>query len=215
MVDVSELAGQETQVVFVTICNGRRNIDYDWALWGNPRILKLTCASLPVEKSDSEAKVVRGLAVGTFNETRQIEAEETSEGREAEMPAVELSGIEFVYDVPTAVSQIADEISRRMVAGAETRGYSIELPSEQFELALYTELPKPEILALGPTSAIATAGEGFEVQCTLRNNGTAALTPLNQASVAINRIKLRRGRHSHPIKTLDAGEEIKLVWNDS
>ncbi len=213
VIDLSEFAGQEIKCAFLTACDGRRSANYNWALWGNPRILKLVHQSLPVERGMSEAKIVRGLAVGRFDDTKRIE-----EGKDVENPtivpsSVEPFSIEFAYSSPTSVSQIADEISQRMVGDAETRGYSTELLSKKFELVLYTELPKVELLSLGLTSAMTTVGEDFEVQCKIRNNGLGNLMPTNQASVGINRIKLRRGRNSYPIKVLNTGEETKLVWH--
>ena len=80
-------------------------------------------------------------------------------------------------------------------------------------MALYTELPKLELSDLGLNTALVTVSEDFEVQCTLRNTGTVGLSAANQTSVAINRVKLRRGRHVYPIKTLDGCDETKLVWN--
>ena len=79
-------------------------------------------------------------------------------------------------------------------------------------MGLYAEQPELALVALGATSAIVTAGNDFEVQCTIRNNGVVPLTPANEASVVLSRIKLRRGRHTQTVKNLGAGEEATLVW---
>ncbi|MDE0503174.1 MAG: hypothetical protein OXI86_03755, partial [Candidatus Poribacteria bacterium] len=214
-IDLSGLAGKEILITFLTACNNRSGGENCAALWGNPRILKLTRLSSAVERNESEPTAMKGLVIGSFNDTKLTGQAGTSDGggKDADQSTGELSVEEFACESPTPVSPIADEISKRMVAEAKTGRASIGLPDQDFAVALFTELPKLELSALGLNTALVTVSEDFEVQCTLRNKGTAGLSPSNQCSVAINRVKLRRGRHVYPIKTLDAGDETKLVWN--
>ena len=135
---------------------------------GNPRVLKLTRTSLLLEKGEDEPRLRRGLALGLL---------------EGETP--ELSVAEFDLDVSALAAKIADELSQQMGAKAE---------ASVVELALYTEQPKLEIVTAGPAVALVTAREDFDLQCTIRNNGLVPLEPIHRATVAINRIKLRRGR---------------------
>jgi hypothetical protein len=188
-VDVSDFAGKRIQVGFLTNCNGAGNTNFDWGLWGNPRLLKLARVSLPTKNGEEEPQMMCGVAVATL----------------ADIPNP--ATIEFAYDEFTSVFQITDEISQRLIADAELEG-----PSRIVELALYTEQPKPEIGAVGATTAIVPAGEDFELQCTIRNDGAVPLTPFNNASISLNRIKLRRGRHTHSLKTLNPGEESTVAW---
>ena len=208
-IDLSKHAGKEIQVTFLTACDARKDGDNNTTLWGNPRILKLTLTSSAVEKGKTEPTAMKGLVIGSFNGMKPA----GEDGSSAAGPNGALSVEEFACESPTPVSQIADEISQRMVSEAQTRGFSIEPPSQEFGVVLYAELPKFELSALGLNTALVTVSEDFEVQCTLRNTGTVDLSPANQTSVAINRVKLRRGRHVYPIKALDAGDETKLVWN--
>ena len=78
---------------------------------------------------------------------------------------------------------------------------------------LYTEQPKLEIRTAGPTAALLTAREDFDLQCTVRNNGLVPIEPIHEASLAINRIKLRRGRTTQPLKRLNPGEETTYSWS--
>ena len=213
VIDISEHAGKEIRVTFLTACNEKPDADSNSALWGNPRILKLTRTSPPVEKDEKEPTAIKGLVIGSFSDTKLTGEGATHVSEPADGHNGKISAMEFSYESPTPASQIADEISQRMVAEAQTRGFSIELPSQEFGMALYTELPKLELSTLGLSTAIVTVSEDFEVQCILRNKGTVAITPTNQTNVTINRVKLRRGRHAYPIKTLGAGDETKLVWN--
>ena len=57
LIDLSDFAGRAVQIVFLTNCNGAGNINYDWALWGNPRVLKLIRTSLLLEKGEEEPRL--------------------------------------------------------------------------------------------------------------------------------------------------------------
>ena len=87
---------------------------------GNPRVLKLTRTSLLLEKGEDAPKLRRGLALGLL-------AGETPE----------LSVAEFNLETSTLALEVADELSQRLEAKAETT---------IVELALYTEQPKLEIM---------------------------------------------------------------------
>ena len=187
LIDCSDFAGSTVRVAFLTNCNGAGNTNYDWALWGNPRVLKLIRTSLLLKKGEDEPRIRRGLALGLL---------------EGETP--ELSVTEFDLETSSLASEVADELSQRMEAKAETA---------VAELALYTEQPKLEIITAGPTAALLTAREDFELQCTVRNNGLVPIEPIHEAAVSINRIKLRRGRTTQPLKRLNPGEETTFSWS--
>ncbi len=187
LIDLSDFAGRAVQIVFLTNCNGAGNTNYDWALWGNPRVLKLIRTSLLLEKGEDEPRLRRGLALGLL---------------EGETP--ELSVTEFNLEISTLASEAADELIQQMEAKTE---------ASIVELALYTEQPKLEIVTAGPTAALLAAREDFDLQCTVRNNGLVPIEPIHEASVAINRIKLRRGRTTQPLKRLNPGEETTYSWS--
>ncbi|MCD6505406.1 hypothetical protein J7M22_02155 [Candidatus Poribacteria bacterium] len=42
LIDLTEFAGKKVKVRFITDCNGEGNTNYDWALWGDPRIISIT-----------------------------------------------------------------------------------------------------------------------------------------------------------------------------
>ena len=80
------------------------------------------------------------------------------------------------------------------------------------KISLYAAQPKLEIVNVGATAAVVTAGEDFEVQCTLRNTGTAPLGKADTARISINGIKLRRGRPRQTVKEIEPGEEASVFW---
>ena len=187
LIDLSDFAGSTVKVAFLTSCNGAGNTDCDWALWGNPRVLKLARTSLLLEKGEDEPRLRRGLALGLLD---------------GEPP--ELSVAEFDLEVSTLASEIADVLSQQMGAKAE---------ASVAELALYTEQPSLEIVTAGPSVALVAAREDFDLQCTVRNNGPVPLEPIHEATVSINRIKLRRGRTTQPLRRLNPDEETTFSWS--
>lgn len=187
VLDLSKDAGRQIKIAFLTDCNRAGNTNYDWAIWGNPRILKLSPASSPPKSNGAESEMIRGIALGSSG---------------GEPP--ELLASEFVLDAYVPISEIEKTVSQRWRPD--------NTDSSIAELCLYAEQPKLEIVTAGPTTAIVTAGHDFELQCTVRNNGLVPLVSTNRASVSLNRIKLRRGHHTRTIKLLNPGEETTLVW---
>ena len=187
LIDLSNFAGTTVQIAFLTNCNGAGNTDYDWALWGNPRVLKLTRTSLLIAKGEDESRLRRGLALGLL-----------------ERDTPELSVAEFDLEVSTLASEVAGELIQQIAAKAE---------ASVVELALYTEQPILEIATAGPIVALIAAREDFDLQCTVRNNGLVPLEPIHEATMTINRIKLRRGRTTQPLKRLNPGEETTFSWS--
>ena len=80
------------------------------------------------------------------------------------------------------------------------------------KISLYAAQPKLEIVSVGKTAAVVAAGEDFEVQCTLRNIGTAPLGKADTARISINGLKLRRGRPRQTLKEIEPGEEASIFW---
>lgn len=187
VLNVTKESGSKIQVVFLTNCNVAGNTNYDWAVWGNPRLLKLTRTPLLPEAGGTEPEMIRGIAISS-------PAKDT--------PALLAS--EFVLDAFTPVSEIVK------IVGQTLQGYNADVPIAA--LQLYAEQAKLDIVDIGPTTALITAGDEFEVQCTVRNNGLVPLVTTNRASISLNRIKLRRGHHTRSIKPLNPGEESTLVW---
>ena len=69
------------------------------------------------------------------------------------------SSMAFNQPVSTAVSALKDIC-------IESMGIEENYPSK---VSLYAAQPKLEIASVGPTTAVITAGEDFEIQCLLRN----------------------------------------------
>jgi chemotaxis protein histidine kinase CheA len=185
-VDLTRFAGQEVELVFITQCNVEGNSSYAWALWGQPKLLKLTrTEDVSTEDSTEDKKVASveiqcGLAIAKLPEDRTVL-------------------FEFNRDGFTPAHEIASEIHNQSDV-------------EPIDLILYAAQPKLEIISVGTTAAVVGAGEAFEVQCTIKNVGAGPLDKNSKTRLSINNVKLRRGRAAHNVKTLAPDETSTFVW---
>ena len=181
-IDLTHYAGKEIVVSFLTECNIAGNSNYAWALWGKPQLRKLKQTHLRKARRDPEPELRCGIAILHFNDEKT-------------------QFIEFNLPTSTAVSQLTHLCLE-----------SSESEESPIKISLYTALPKLEIVSVGATTAIVAAGEDFEVQCTVRNVGTAPLGRADDARISVNGVKLRRGRPSQILKELEPGEETPISW---
>ena len=181
-IDLTDYAGKEIVLSFLTECNVKGNSNYAWALWGKPQLYKLKEKSLRKAKRAPEPEIRCGIALV------HLAAEKT------EMLA---------FNQPTAIG-----VSALTDICIETLG----IKERPVKIALYAAQPKLEIVSVGPTAAVVSVGEDFEVQCILRNTGSAPLGKADSARIAINGVKLRRGRPRQTIKGIEAGEETAVSW---
>ena len=181
-IELTSYAGKEVVVSFLTECHVEGNSNYAWALWGKPQLRKLKQMSLRKGKRDTEPELRCGIAILHFNNDR-----------------VQLR--EFSQSTSTAASALANICLE-----------SHESEEPPINISLYAAQPKLEIVNVGATAAVVAAGEDFEVQCTLRNTGTAPLGKADTARISINGMKLRRGRPRQTIKEIQPGEEASVFW---
>ncbi len=181
-IDLTHYAGKEIVISFLTECNVAGNSNYAWALWGKPQLRKLKQAHLRKGRRDPEPELRCGMALLHFSDEKT----------------------QFIaFDLPT------------WTAVSELTGICLESSESEeppIKIELYTALPKLEIVNVGATTAIVAAGEDFEVQCTVRNVGTAPLGRMDDARISINGVKLRRGRPRQTVKDVEPGEETSVSW---
>ncbi|MCE2413416.1 hypothetical protein J4G07_05385 [Candidatus Poribacteria bacterium] len=181
-IELTSYAGKEVVISFLTECNIEGNSNFAWALWGKPQLRKLKEMSLRKGKRNTEPEFQCGIAILHFNN-------DTMRLREFSQPT------------STRASDLANLC---------LESHAPEEPP--VKISLYAAQPKLEIVNVGATAAVVTAGEDFEVQCTLRNIGTAPLGKADTARIAINGMKLRRGRPRQTIKEIEPGEEVPVSW---
>ena len=181
-IDLTSYAGQELTLSFLTECNVQGNSNYAWALWGKPQLYKLKEKQLRKAKRDPEPQLRCGIAVVHLDDERT-------------------HFLTFNEPVSTAASALTDVC-------IETLG----IEERPVQISLYAAQPKLEIVSVGPTAAVVTAGEDFEVQCILRNTGSGPLGKADTARIAVNGMKLRRGRPRQTIKEIEPGQERAVFW---
>lgn len=181
-IELTSHAGKEVVISFLTECNIEGNSNYAWALWGKPQLRKLKEMPLRKGKRSPEPELRCGIAILHFKD-------DTMQLRE------------FSQSTPTTVSDLANLCIE-----------SHESEESPVKISLYAAQPKLEIVNVGVSAAVVTAGEDFEVQCTLRNTGTAPLGKADTARISINSMKLRRGRPRQTIKEIEPGEEVSVFW---
>ncbi len=185
-IDLTRSAGEKVELVFITQCNVEGNSSFAWALWGQPKLLKLTrteAASTKKGAKDPQAlpsEIQCGLAI-------------------AKLPEDRTALFEFNRDGFTPAHEIAAEIYN-------------QLDIEPIDLVLYAAQPKLEIVSVGPTAAVVGTGEAFEVQCTIKNVGAGPLGKDSKTRLSISDLKLRRGRSAHNVKTIAPGDTSTFVW---
>ena len=181
-IELTHYAGKEIVVSFLTECSVEGNSNYAWALWGKPQLRKLKQTSLRKRKRQPDPEVRCGLAILHFSDD-----------------ATQLQ--EFNQSTSTSVSALRDILLE-----------SHESEKHPIKLSIYAAQPKLEIVSVGATAAVVAAGEDFEVQCTLRNVGSAPLGKADTAWISINGVKLRRGRPRQTVKGLEPNEETSSFW---
>ncbi len=181
-IDLTNYAGKEIVISFLTECNVAGNSNYAWSLWGKPQIGKFKQTRLRKSRRDPEPELRCGVALLHFNDEKT-------------------QFIAFNLPAWTAASELTDICLE-----------ASESEEPPVKIALYTALPKLEIVNVGATAAIVAVGEDFEVQCTVRNVGAAPLGRADDARISVNGMKLRRGRPRQTVKELEPGEETSISW---
>lgn len=185
-IDITHLSDNYVELTFITQCHVEGNSSYAWALWGNPKLLKLTRnmdakpEGKPGKQQTQPSEIQCGLAIANLSEDQTTYAE-------------------FSRDEFRPVNEIATDIYN-------------QFETEPTELTLYVAQPKLEIVSIGSTAAVVAAGEAFEVQCTIKNNGIGPLGRNSKTRLTINELKLRRGRNAHNLKPLAVGDTATYVW---
>ena len=185
-IDITNLADNKVEITFLTRCHDEGNSSYAWALWGHPKLLKLTRNNVaePEEKTGKQkpksVEIQCGLAIANITEDHT-------------------AVFEFNRDDFTPAHEIATDIYN-------------QFDTDAIELTIYVAQPKLEIVSIGSTAAVVTTGEAFEVQCTIRNTGSGPLGKNSNTRLTINDIKLRRGRNAHNLKPLAVGDTVTYIW---
>lgn len=164
-IDLAPLAGQTIELVLRTDDGGGAgNVSYDWAMFGEPRIMLLRGSVLKPDLTSSAlsggllAKLPEhGIATALHVRPIDAQGKPVGEGLTAVLGTARLVYLDF-------------DLSR--VDGA--RGILVEPDGvTPTELRVSPYLPALTVENLGTRDGVVFAGRPFEVQCVLRNTGRA------------------------------------------
>ncbi|MFQ6039776.1 MAG: hypothetical protein ACE5PV_02875 [Candidatus Poribacteria bacterium] len=228
VIDISHLAGQEAQVVFVTNCRGvtenqkvlntgstaanavkpssEGNSNYDWALWGEPRVLLLSRVAKsprpPLGKGEQAVEAVttknaifpslegkgwvRGIALGQLED-------------EPSQPVC----LEYSFSEGKHITEVAEWSKQKL---EEIWQKSINL------IEVYSYQPKLKFVSLGPTTGVVVTRQDFNVRCVIQNVGKVALLEEEDATISLGGIKLRRDRMDKRLGRIEPDGEAEITW---
>ncbi|HIE26451.1 TPA: hypothetical protein EYP66_04125, partial [Candidatus Poribacteria bacterium] len=187
VIDISHLAEQDAQVVLVTNCNGEGNSNYDWALWGEPRLLLLSKMTQVAEYETAENAIfTRGIALGQLED-------------EPSQPVC----LEYSFSEGKRITEVAEWSKRKL---EEIWQKSVDL------IEVYSYQPKLKFVSLGPTTGVVVTRQDFNVRCVIQNVGKVALLEERNASVSLGGIKLRRDRMDKRLGRIEPGGESEITW---
>ncbi len=182
-VNLTDYAGKNIVISFLTECNTPGNSNYAWALWGKPELYKLEEKPLRKAKRGAEPEARCGIAIVHFDDEKT-------------------QSLVFNQSVSTPVTALTDICIQ-----------TLDIKEPPAKISIYVLQPKLEIVSIGSTAAVVSAGEDFEIQCTLRNSGDAPLDKRNIARITINGARLRRGRPRQNVKHIEPGEKVNIQWS--
>ena len=140
-----------------------------------------------LKPTDSPKELIAGLAIGASATSEKL--------------AVQMFSLEDFQPIDTALPVIQTSLE----AAPDTTTIQ--------EMVIYAEQPKIVIKQVSTQDALVHAKRDFYYQCIVENQGRVPLRPENRASVAISKMKLRRGKGTQGFKHLAPGQEHILTWN--
>ena len=193
-VDLAPMGGKQIEVVFATDKVG--NTNYDWAAWGEPRVLKLSGSPL---LSGTTAKTAKGLVVvdytGPKNTVKIV-------------PTGKQSGQPINWTAPAGAAKGTAAIPFDFTRIGAT-GVALRSTAGVSGIQVYEFDPHVEIASFGPANALLLAGQPTELRCVVKNTGEGILHASSGAKAVVSG-GLITG--SQPIGELAPGAKKTLVW---
>jgi len=193
--DLTSWAGKQIEIVFVTMPNSNSN--YDWAAFGNPRILKLSNGLLGHSNTAKTAKGIIVLNYMTGNNSVTIVPTGMPANGQADKSAI-------TWNAPKdSVAQSLAAIPFDFTSVGAT-GVEIQLTDLISSIDVYKFDPQLEIVSFGPVNALVLADTPTDFQCVIKNAGEGSLDAKVEAKLS--------GSTSQSIGPLLPGEEKTLTW---
>ena len=128
-VDLTRYAGGKVELVFITQCHVKGNSNYAWALWGQPKLLKLTRTEEKTKSQEAKPPEIQcGIAIAKFPENH-------------------IALFEFNRDGFTSAHEIAVEIHNQF----ENEPIDLVLYAAQPKLEIVSVGPTSAVVGTGET----------------------------------------------------------------
>lgn len=190
-VDLTAMAGKTIKIEFIT--NPRENSSYDWAVWGDPKILRLSKGL--ISNAISGIKAGKGIVVVDYL-----------------LPPAHVT-IEPESGTGKSVSWSSEDSTAKLAVipfdftadGVES--VSLGLTASIGGAQVYEFRPQLEITGFGPSRALLFADELGDFRCAVKNIGEGVLKEAVTATLNVD------GKpYVTQIGPLNPGEESNAVW---
>lgn len=177
-VDLTSKAGRRIEVVFVTSPN--ENSNYDWAAWGEPRILKLSKGLLG---SSNKAKTMKGLVVVDW----------ILGGTAVDLVPLDGSGNPLSQGVkwtPQPTGSKPPHVAVIPFDFTDVKASAVELhfTASISGIEAYKFDPELKIVSFGPSNALLFADTPTEFRCVVKNAGEGVLDSGATAELSVGHI---------------------------
>ncbi len=208
-VDLAAYAGKKIKIVFATDCI--KNSNYDWAVWGEPRILKLSNSVLP--KGRMETQTAKGLVVVRYIGTNSVHISPS------DLPKTHADPNEiaaFVNSHSVTWSSKGDFGPQQLAVipfdftALGARGIRLAMTDLIGPVEVYEYDPQLEIASFGPVKALALADSPTTMSCVINNTGEGVL---HQSADAIATITGMPGA-TQSLGEINPGAEKTITWTD-
>ena len=190
--DLTAYAGRRVTLALLT--EALANTSYDWAVWGNPRVLQFRGPAQPGSTETGRLSSPSPVGVLAFERKSgsafRVRIKPQGGGAPIEWTEPEL-------DHAAAAAWVARDFSFPLAAGVEIEWEPKEaLASQRLLVAGYPA--RPRVTALSPSRALITAGDPVTLRVAVRNEGRGKL------GEGEARLELRAGGEAFPARALPA-----------
>ncbi len=198
-VDLASWAGQRITLSLISDDGGEHNVAADWALFGEPRILRIRGNAY----ADDCAPVLAGGIVLDLEsaepaatlELTPVDASHAAAGPPITMPIAATSGVWYT-DFDLSATSNATAVRVTLTAA---RAHAITVAPFA---------PAVELVALGPDRSVLFAGEPYALCATLKNTGNGLITPAH----ALHLVCAAVPDLTQQVARINPGEQITRAW---
>ncbi len=194
-VDLTASAGKQIEVVFATDKVG--TTDYDWAAWGEPRILKL---SNNLFGSTASVKTAKGIVV--------IDWSMGPNGVTIRPTGANKPNSDVHWDCPTGVGDRQTAVVPFDFTGIGATGAELQM-TDNVHVEVYEFAPHLKVASFGPSNAVLIAGQPAELRCVVKNTGEGIMHASSGAKATLSGT-FQGGAQT--IGDLNPGQQKTFVW---